>query len=38
VAGRNLLDEDVREPTRSAIPGDYPMPGRSWYAEARLHF
>jgi outer membrane receptor for ferrienterochelin and colicins len=38
VAGRNLLDEDVREPTNPAIPGDYPMPGRSWYAETRLHF
>ena len=38
VAGRNLLDEDVREPTRSSIPGDYPMPGRSVFAEARLYF
>jgi outer membrane receptor for ferrienterochelin and colicins len=38
VAGRNLLDEDVREPTRSTIPGDYPMPGRSVFAEVRLHY
>jgi outer membrane receptor for ferrienterochelin and colicins len=38
VAGRNLLDQDVREPASSKIPGDYPMAGRSWYAEARLHF
>jgi outer membrane receptor for ferrienterochelin and colicins len=38
LAGRNLLDEDLREPTRTAIPGDYPMPGRSFFAEARLHF
>jgi len=38
VAVRNLLDEDVREPTRSTIPGDYPMPGRSVFAEVRLHY
>jgi outer membrane receptor for ferrienterochelin and colicins len=35
---RNLLDEDAREPTGSAIPDDYPMAGRSWYAEVRCHF
>jgi outer membrane receptor for ferrienterochelin and colicins len=38
VAGRNLLDEDVREPTSTAIPGDYPMPGRSVFAEVRLRY
>jgi outer membrane receptor for ferrienterochelin and colicins len=38
VAVRNLLDEDAREPTGPAIPDDYPMAGRSWYAELRLHF
>jgi len=38
VAGRNLLNEDVREPTNPGIPGDYPMAGRSWYAEVRMHF
>jgi outer membrane receptor for ferrienterochelin and colicins len=38
VAVRNLLDEDAREPTGTAIPDDYPMAGRSWYAEVRYHF
>jgi outer membrane receptor for ferrienterochelin and colicins len=38
VAVRNLLDDDVREPASTAIPDDYPMPGRSMYAEVRLHY
>lgn len=38
VAVRNLLDEDVREPTGTAIPDDYPMPGRSVYAEVRFQY
>lgn len=38
VAVRNLLDEDAREPAGAAIPDDYPMAGRSWYAELRCHF
>ncbi len=38
VATRNLLDEDAREPTGTAIPDDYPMPGRSFYAEVRFHY
>ncbi len=38
IAGRNLLNEDVREPTAAAVPDDYPMPGRSFYAELRFHF
>jgi outer membrane receptor for ferrienterochelin and colicins len=38
IAVRNLLDEDAREPTGTAIPDDYPMAGRSWYAEVRCHF
>lgn len=38
VAVRNLLDEDVREPTGAAIPDDYPMPGRSFYAEVRFQY
>jgi outer membrane receptor for ferrienterochelin and colicins len=37
-AVRNLLDQDVHEPTGTAIPDDYPMPGRSLYAELRLHY
>jgi iron complex outermembrane receptor protein len=38
VAVRNLLDEDVREPTGTAIPDDYPMPGRSVYVEVRFQY
>lgn len=43
---RNLLDEDVREPSPgpgpafpfAAIPGDFPMPGRSVYGEVTYRF
>lgn len=38
VAVRNLLDQDVREPTGTAIPDDYPMEGRSLYAEVKFHY
>ncbi len=38
VAVRNLLDEDVREPTGTAIADDYPMAGRSVFAEARFRY
>ena len=40
----NLLDETISEPSNSAanglvaIPGDYPMPGRSILGEIRYHF
>lgn len=34
---RNLLDEDARAHTRSAIPTDLPLPGRSLFAEVRLN-
>jgi iron complex outermembrane receptor protein len=45
-AVRNLLDEDVREPSPgpgpafpfAAIPGDLPMPGRSLYGEVTYRF
>ncbi len=37
-AVRNLLDEDAREPTGPAIPGDYPMAGRSIFAEVRFSY
>lgn len=35
---KNLLDQDIYEPTDSRIPGDYPMEGRSLFAEVRYHF
>jgi iron complex outermembrane receptor protein len=34
----NLFDEDIREPSLSSIPNDYPMEGRGIYGEVRLHF
>ena len=38
LAVRNLFNEDVREPSRSSIPNDYPMQGRNIWAEARYVF
>ncbi|MGD9365321.1 MAG: TonB-dependent receptor [Desulfobacteraceae bacterium] len=38
VAISNLLNHDVREPAGTAIVDDYPMPGRSIYAEVRFHY
>jgi outer membrane receptor for ferrienterochelin and colicins len=38
IAVRNLFDEDVREPSTPAIPNDYPMEGRSFWAELRYTF
>lgn len=43
---RNLLDEDVREPSPgpgpafpfTAMPGDFPMPGRSVYGEVTYRY
>lgn len=35
---RNLFDADAREYTGSAIPGHLPLPGRSFFAEARYKF
>jgi iron complex outermembrane receptor protein len=43
---RNLFDQDAREPSPadltipagSLIPGDFPLPGRSFFVEARYHF
>ena len=32
---RNLFDKDAREPSTGAIPDDYPLAGRSVYAELR---
>lgn len=34
---RNLLDEDAREPSSGTIPNDYPLEGRSLYAELRYN-
>jgi len=44
VAVRNLLDDDVREPSAGAgrtgtrVPEDFPMAGRNWFAEIRYQF
>lgn len=35
---KNLLDEDVREPSKSFILNDYPMEGRSVWGEIRFYF
>lgn len=35
---RNLFDADIREPSLTSIPNDYPMEGRSIYGELRYHF
>ncbi len=38
----NLFDTSIYEPSPSEVspfvPGDYPMPGRSYYATAKYHF
>ncbi len=34
---RNLLDADAREPSSGAIPNDFPLEGRSLYAEVRYN-
>ncbi len=38
LAVRNLFDEDAREPAQAVIPNDYPMPGRTLWAEIRYTF
>jgi len=38
VAVRNLFDEDAREPSSPVIPEDYPMEGRSLWAEVSYRF
>lgn len=38
LAVRNLLNEDVREPSPSVIPNDYPLDERSFWAELRFCF
>ncbi len=35
---RNLFDADAREPAVPQIPGNLPLPGRSFYLEASVHF
>lgn len=37
LAVRNLFDEDVREPSTSVIPDDYPMNGREIWAELQVN-
>ncbi|MES9940086.1 MAG: TonB-dependent receptor [Candidatus Thiodiazotropha sp. 6PLUC2] len=36
LAVRNLFDEDVREPSTTAIPDDYPMKGREIWTEVQV--
>lgn len=38
LAVRNLFDRDAREPSLPSIPNDYPMEGRSCWAELRYSF
>jgi len=45
VSARNIFDEDAREPSpynpvsgAASIPNDYPLPGRSFYAEIAFHY
>jgi len=38
LAMRNVFDEDVREPSQSSIPNDYPMESRSIWGELRYKF
>ncbi|MBU0675182.1 MAG: TonB-dependent receptor [Proteobacteria bacterium] len=38
LAVRNLFDEDIREPSLSSIPNDYPMEGRAVWGEVRYSF
>ncbi|MES9852051.1 MAG: TonB-dependent receptor [Candidatus Thiodiazotropha sp. L084R] len=36
MAVRNLFDEDVREPSTTVIPDDYPMSSREIWAEVQI--
>lgn len=38
LAGRNLFDEDAREPSNERIPDDYPLEGRSFWGEVSFKF
>ncbi|HIJ78148.1 MAG: TonB-dependent receptor [Desulfobulbaceae bacterium] len=38
LSGRNVFDEDIREPTPSTIANDLPMPGRNIWAELAYRF
>ena len=38
LAVRNLFDDDVREPSTSSIPNDYPMDSRAYWAELRIKY
>jgi len=38
VAARNLFNEDIREPSASAIHNDFPMEGRSIWGELRFSY
>ena len=36
--GENIFDEEAYEPSNGAIDGDYPLPGRRFWLEARVRF
>lgn len=36
--GENIFDEGAYEPSNGAIAGDYPLPGRRFWLEARARF
>jgi iron complex outermembrane receptor protein len=38
LAVKNVFDDDVREPSQSSIPNDYPMESRSIWGEVRYTF
>lgn len=38
VGVQNLFDEDARIPSDGRVPNDYPMQGRSFFGELRVHF
>jgi len=38
VSARNLFDKKADEPSNGSIPGDYPLPERSLYAEIKYHY
>lgn len=38
VGVRNLFDEDLRAPASQNLPGDVPLAGRNYFAEARYRF
>ena len=38
LAARNIFDKNIREPSQAVITDDYPMEGRSFWAEVSFHY